>query len=152
MVANLKTNFILISLFLFCGSCDKTEFPDDKFSVKDTKYGECKPDTKAFAEEYLLLSAQENYWLNIDHINAIFNCEPGEIIVEASLEGDTITINQFETQSFVNCICPYDISFTVGPIPYQTYTLVLQRAGFERVRTKFTFSSGFEGRIDITST
>ena len=147
----MKISSILTVLVLFslCLSCDNDEFPDDPFSIKGTTYGSCKPITKSVIEEYLLVSVTDNYFLEVKHINALFNCAPGEIIVEGTCDGVNIFLNEYETEGYADCICPYDISFTIGPMNYGIYTFILQRGGFEVFRDQLVFNSETDKRIDI---
>lgn len=132
-------------------SCENSEFPDDQFSIKEIEYGTCKPTTKSTIEEYMLLSVNDNYFLKVEHINAMFNCSPGQIIVIASVKGNEVIINEYETEGNANCICPYDLDYVIGPLRYETYNLVLQRDGLEVYRGAINFKSNLDIKIDINT-
>ena len=137
----MKTKFLFIVLFIVAisTSCENNEFPDDQFSIKEIEYGTCKPTTKSTIEEYMLLSVNDNYFLKVEHINAMFNCSPGQIIVIATVERNEIIINEYETEGNMFCICPYDLNYVIGPLRYDTYNLVLQRDGLEVFREVINF-------------
>jgi hypothetical protein len=147
----MKSKYLIIALALLatCLSCDKSEFPAKDFSVDDINYGECKPMTKSVLEQYLLLSTTEDFYLSINHINAMFNCVPGQIIVDATLEENIITINEYSTENSANCICPYDLSFKIGPIKYDTYILSMNQANYEVLNVEIEFNDNTDLRIDI---
>lgn len=138
----------LLMLMTFA-TCDKGESQPEAFSIRDVTYGTCKPVTKSAIDEYLLLDVKDNDFLEIQHINALFNCSPGEIVVTAALESFEIVINEYETQATENCICPYDLSYVIGPLQHEVYTLILQRDGFEVFRRGFTFDSSTGLKLDL---
>ena len=74
------------------------------------------------------------------------------IIIEATLVGNNIQINEYETDHSANCICPYDLEFKIGPLRYDTYVLTLKKGGFEILVEEFVFKSDLNKRIDITKT
>jgi len=145
----IKALSILIVLLATLQSCDEIRYPDDEFSVSNLSYGDCKPDDKSENNEYLLLWVANDYFLNIDHINAIFNCEPGEIIVRARVEGKDIIIDEYSTQNLANCICPYDLKFNIGPIPYDTYNLIIMNSGMEIFNTEIDFDTNLNIKLNI---
>lgn len=132
-------------------SCEGTDYPEDEFSVSDVLYGSCKPVMKSDIEEYLLLKVKDNYYLDIEHINAWFNCEPGEIIVDASIEEATITINEYSTENLVNCICPYDLNYLIGPLYYGTYQLNLNKGGLNILSKEISFDAILDREINLGS-
>lgn len=51
--------------------------------------------------------------LILKHINAGFNCCPGEIIAEITFNGNQITIKEDETEHACHCLCLFDLDFEV---------------------------------------
>lgn len=65
--------------------------------------------------------------LYITHYNLLVNCsfEVGGIDVDIDIQGDTITINEYEHDGpLADCICFTDNSFQIAHMPHGTYTLV----------------------------
>jgi hypothetical protein len=59
--------------------------------------------------------------LELTHVNAAFNCCPGEITADITIAGDTITIVEREEQSLCDCSCLYNLEFEITnlePGPY----------------------------------
>ena len=148
----IKLLYFLFILTIIGLSCEDSKFPDEQFSVQDIKYGTCKPEMKSVLNEYVLLSVKDEYYISFDHINSYFNCSPGQIIIEATLDGNSIQINEYETDHSANCICPYDLEFIIGPLRYDTYILTVKRGGLEILVEEFVFKSNLNKRIDITKT
>ena len=149
-IMKIKLLYFLFILTIIGLSCEDSKFPDEQFSVQDIKYGTCKPATKSVLNEYILLSVKDEYYIDFNHINSYFNCSPGQIIIKATLVGNNIQINEYETDPSANCICPYDLEFRIGPLQYDTYVLTLKKGGFEILVEEFVFKSDLNKRIDIT--
>ena len=61
--------------------------------------------------------------LIVRHINAAFNCCPGEITADISIVNDTITIVEREAQPGCHCLCLYDLDYRFEHIESGTYTI-----------------------------
>jgi hypothetical protein len=61
--------------------------------------------------------------LYLDHINAGFNCCPGEIVADITITGGTITISEGETESACDCLCLFDVHYRIDDLPPGTYTI-----------------------------
>lgn len=147
----MRTNRTLLIILLFAAiaACKKDDLYGDQFALYDLTYGECKPVSKADIEEYLLLKIEEEKYLKVEHINAIFNCSPGKILGTATLIDYTIVIDEFETQSLENCVCPYDLTYVIGPMEYESYILKLMRGGFEIYSGTVYFNASTDTRINL---
>jgi hypothetical protein len=150
----MRTKFIY-PLFLFLlmalTSCKK-EFPKDPLALSDLSVTGCKTkgdNAKNVDPEYINIKTVENYYLRFSHINSFFNCEPGELTVSAEISADRITINENETTSSANCICPYDVVFKLGPLEYGTYTIIFQKGGLTFKEYSLTYKKSTDVRIDI---
>ncbi len=58
------------------------------------------------------------------HINAGFNCCPGNIFVDINQTGDSIIINEHSTESLCDCNCLYDVNILLENIKAKTYQVV----------------------------
>ncbi len=61
--------------------------------------------------------------LLLTHVNAAFNCCPGDITAEISFDNDTITIVERESESACRCLCLYDLEYRFENIEAGTYTI-----------------------------
>lgn len=149
---------IIISIFLHLIvssiSCKK-ESTNDPMSIYDLSVDGCKPmedDAKGdnpFPAEYITLKTIDNYYLLFNHINTIFNCQPGQITVTLSISNDTITLNEEESEYSADCVCPFDITFKLGPLEEGIYTIMFQK--FEGTFKKYSldFNKSSDIRIDL---
>lgn len=126
-------NFIFLSLMLSCEQGDVLK----NFSVDQITYEDChKKTVKSDLDEYVEYKTVDQSYLQINHFDVRFNCEPGKLLVDAEISNDTIVINETEETAGANCICPYDLSYRIGPLTYSTYTIQLQKS--TRVQAQFS--------------
>ncbi len=59
--------------------------------------------------------------LNLTHINAAFNCCPGEITADITLQGNNITITEDESEAACGCDCLFDIEYQITDLPTGVY-------------------------------
>lgn len=159
----LKTLLLtVIFLFLLLGGmgCEK-EFSNENIQIKDFSYFGCKEKTannvngfaavKGFkSDEYIEYRTDADGYLHIKHVNAVFNCCPGRIKADVSVEGNTISIVESETDPQCKCICDYDLAFNLGPLSNnKDYTLIFSRYKRELVRFTIKYSPSLEGKVDI---
>ncbi len=64
-----------------------------------------------------------NKILRLKHINAGFNCCPGEITADIYFKSDTLIIEEFESESLCDCNCLYDLEFEVGNLPGKVFII-----------------------------
>lgn len=61
--------------------------------------------------------------LKLNHINAGFNCCPGEISCDISFQNDTINIIEKELEHSCKCDCLFDLEIEIEGIEAKTYHL-----------------------------
>jgi hypothetical protein len=61
--------------------------------------------------------------LALTHVNAAFNCCPGEITADITIANGTITIVEHEEQSLCDCSCLYDLHFEITGLESGTYAV-----------------------------
>jgi len=150
MKATTIYSFLLISVFAF-SSCKK-EFPDDPFALTDLSVSGCNTkgdNTKGSEQEYITLKTLDDYYLLFNHINSIFNCEPGEITVSAEIISNEITITENESTAMANCVCPYDLEFKLGPLQYGDYHFIFTKAGLTFKEYNLDFKKSTDTQIDF---
>ncbi len=106
---------------------------------------------KTKQEESIILKMQNNNQLQIKHTNAIFNCCIEQLYVETSLLGDTIIINEKESETdyTCNCICPYDLEYSIINVPFKDYIIKLQKMNADYVQFNLNINSETETIIII---
>ena len=57
----------------------------------------------------------------LKHVNAIFNCCPEEIIIEAKIENGKIIYNSFHKVNGCHCYCLFDTYCKIGPLSFTKY-------------------------------
>jgi hypothetical protein len=65
----------------------------------------------------------ENNILNLKHVNAGFNCCPGEIIAYIHIDNNTINIIEKETDPHCRCLCLYDLDYEIKGIKPGEYVI-----------------------------
>jgi hypothetical protein len=61
--------------------------------------------------------------LRLRHINAGFNCCPGEITAEITFNGNIISITEIEQQQACRCLCLFDLDYEMINLPPGRYTI-----------------------------
>jgi len=61
--------------------------------------------------------------LLLNHINAGFNCYPGEITADIVFNGNIITITEMERDNTADCICLYDVDYRLENLSPGLYTI-----------------------------
>lgn len=61
--------------------------------------------------------------LTLRHINAGFNCCPGEITADITLNGNVITITEKEQLQDCRCLCLFDLDFEIVNLAAGSYTI-----------------------------
>jgi hypothetical protein len=145
----LLLSFLFFTLALtFC----KKGFPDDPLAVGNFSVTDCKTkgdNTKGTGPEYITIKTVDDYYLLFNHINSIFNCEPGQITVSIEIKSDTIFVDEGEESSLANCTCPYDLEFRLGPLHYGDYPVRFQKYGTTFKEYSLNYNKSTDVRIDI---
>jgi hypothetical protein len=126
----------LIILIILSGcSKDKPSEPEQQIEddpvVSRVEYGGCKTDKQdgklpeANSDRSCIRYSYDEGTesLELTHINAGFNCCPGEISLDMTIRGDTISIVETESQSWCRCLCLYDLSCRIDNLPPSEYTI-----------------------------
>ena len=149
-----------LMLTIGLGSCDNEDNESAKAGVQVRNFANsgCKNAGTARTRgglfpgrpEYIEYKAINDGYLSVNHVNAMFNCEPGELKMQATLEGHNIKILETEEQSFANCICPYDLYCEVGPLSDGDYTVIICKGSYEYEYAHFNISykKGLNGKFE----
>ncbi len=143
-------SFILATTLLF-SNCRKNV--NNFFEVKGFIHSDCKNNSqKTSLEESIKIKTLNDNTIQINHKNAVFNCCPGKLSAEGIIKNDTIIINERETEHSCNCICPYDLDYTIGKLEYGIYTIKLQIMDADYFQFKLNFHSNTDTTILINNT
>ncbi len=126
---------LIISFIISCESNTKSEaklelagaisaFSGCKYLNKTTglsKIIETLPDTLAAVEYFYDGESQ----LILTHINAGFNCCPGELYTEIINTDGDIMIEEFETEAACKCNCLYDLKIVIDDIVPGNYSFTI---------------------------
>jgi hypothetical protein len=58
-------------------------------------------------------------------------------------------MDENESSSLADCICPYDIDFKLGPLQYGTYILKFKRGGLTFKEYTLDFKKSTDIKIDL---
>jgi len=145
-----KTNctlFILAITLVINWSCERSKnnkliIEDKILQILNLNLEGCKSTKKnnSNTEEKIIFKTCDKYYLNINHINAVFNCSPEEIITSAEIENGKIIINSCEKSIAANCTCQYDLDFKTGPLEYSEYTVIMNHCGSKITEFQILFN------------
>lgn len=87
--------------------------------------------------------------LTLKHINAGFNCCPGEIHADISIDKGVIWVVESEAQAMCNCTCLYDLDFEINNLGTGEYVISIVEPYLDSHNEKLEFlldlSSSMEG-------
>jgi hypothetical protein len=147
---NIDMAKLFLMLILFAFGCEITD--QNKINLRDFKYEGCKETSnkKFYDNEYLRLKSNNSNCLEIEHINALFNCNPDKIFVEFECGNDQLSFNENEINPKVNCICPYDLEWQTGPLESKVYSLKFMRDQLIFAEFEIVFSTTLDTVINIS--
>jgi hypothetical protein len=141
----------LLIMTLITVVCKKGS-PDDPLTIMNLSVSDCKnkgDSNKGIDSEYITIKTVDDSYLAVNHVSSIFNCQPGEITITINVSGNELSLNENESSHSVNCVCPYDIYFKLGPLQYGTYILKFQKGGQTFKEYTIDFQKSADIRIDL---
>lgn len=121
---------LMLLMILWAVSCSKSNehISGSLVSHSDCKSGEKSSLTTGPADtlscvEYHYLP--ESKTLKVNHLNAGFNCCPGELSCHVSLENGKLTISEAEEAPQCSCMCLFDLNIEIPDLEPGIYTLRL---------------------------
>ena len=64
--------------------------------------------------------------LQIQHVNAGFNCCPGKIVANIQIENNSIVIKEQETEALCLCLCLFDVNYKIENLKPGKYQLKIK--------------------------
>lgn len=99
-----------------------------------------------FGAEYVEYKSKTDGYVYINHANVSYNCCSEEIDVTLTVTGNRISVVEKETDTSCNCLCPFDVSYEVGPLKAGKYILVINSHNTLH-EINFTYPS--DGRVEL---
>lgn len=99
--------------------------------------------------ETITLSAREGGWMLVEHNNSMFNCCTEQFIVKISSVDNTILVDEDEDNHSCNCVCPFDVSYEIGGLEKDVYTLVIRKGGLELLKEKIVYTNELKKTFTI---
>jgi len=131
----LLTVFAAIVLFIGC-----EKFKNNKIEIINISNTGCK-NTKEQIET-IRFKANNSQQLEITHSNTFFACCPnGTIKVESSHTDKTINLNELYTETNCNCLCAYDLNYTIANLEYGHYNINIYRSNDKYFELEIEFNS-----------
>lgn len=150
-------NLFFISILLICIGCEKErEKPPVKAIISNISHKGCKDmstRSTTFEGEYIAYKTVDKNYLSFKHVNAEFNCCPEKLLVDFTVKNNIITITEKEKVAGCKCLCNYDLSYTIGALPYGKYEIVIHKNEVQEfARFTIDFSANTEGKQPISHT
>jgi hypothetical protein len=127
--------FIVMLIAYIISGCEKSSVTDDgKPEGALIKYTDCKntitgisvTDTTPNNLDCIEYSYDDNDGiLTLKHINAGFNCCPGKITADISINSEAIIINEKEQEAGCHCDCLFDIDYEIKNLDSWTFRIVV---------------------------
>lgn len=153
------TALILGAIFIACSSnANMSNNMRGNYELRGTDITSCKTETRSADEgedktyvHVLEYEATDGGNLHLKDVNLVVSCSLQAMDVKTSLEGDVITIDEYEITGDVvsTCVCPVDFDVTVGPLEDGDYTLVYCISGQEQARISLHYDSSLKGSYTI---
>ncbi|MEJ2722956.1 MAG: hypothetical protein P8181_17740, partial [bacterium] len=87
------------------------------------QFGDGPPDIEPVIADCIFYRYDGVGVLNVTHVNAGFNCCPGELIASVDVANRIITITEGESEAGCRCLCLYDVEYEVVDLVPGTYTI-----------------------------
>ena len=82
----------------------------------------------------------DNGVLNLYHVNAGFNCCPGEILFDVGVNGREITIMEQEKEAGCYCLCLFDLTYEIKNLKPGIYTIIIDEPYVNESDDKLEFT------------
>jgi hypothetical protein len=97
-------------------------------------------------EDCVIYETVNDSSLKINRINAAFNCCFDYLLINIeTADNSTIKITEKENAGLCNCICLYDIEYTVGPLNYGLYSIDIYEQSGDTISFNIDFNKDTSG-------
>ncbi|MBN1699924.1 MAG: hypothetical protein JW881_20615 [Spirochaetales bacterium] len=120
------------TLFLISGCTDTGKAP--AAAGRLTESNGCKtfdektePETVSSGADCIVYRYDgESNTLALTHANACFNCCPGKIVSEVTIENNGIIITEAETEGYCDCLCLFDTDYEITDLSPGVYHITIK--------------------------
>lgn len=143
--------WIVCGLLALAGCTDTADNPARTIELKNFSNTGCKNDhvrtrSDNTNKEVFNYSCIHEGYLYVTHQNAIFNCCPIGLGAKISVEDNLLKVVEYESDGLCDCMCPFDLSYEVGPlVEGKTYILYVSQGGEESKVAEFEFQNSMTG-------
>lgn len=145
VVLSLLVAFFLVAIIC----CDGDDFPVSDIRLENFSNTGCKPVTRSSGSEgsYFELTATEGNMLYVKHVNAIFSCSSSSLGAKVEVDGNSITISEYDMTNSggiaTTCDCPYDLGYEIGPLKDGVSYSIIVITGWNKAIFDIVYSSTF---------
>lgn len=168
-----RSCLFLVAALLFVWGChsgdgnvmvedESSSIDNSQFALRNFSHSGCKKSVSTNRvvaaqnytpgqEEYIEYEGRESNYINISHLNSMFNCGVKEIGVEIAVSNDTIHLSEKMTEgSFLRCgYCPFDVMVDAGPLADGVYILIVAKEGMDYGKATIAFSPTAKGKMQL---
>ncbi len=131
-------NLLTIVLLLFaCSEEDniKDLSKSTDIKLKEVIFSGCKGNNvnSLSSESILIIPTSENS-IKVTHQNVMFNCCIENPNVKLDKSKNEIVIKESSTNPVCNCICPYDIEFSIENIEPGSYDFIVYYENLQKIK------------------
>lgn len=143
--------WIVCGLLMLAGCTDTADNSARTIELKNFSNTGCKNDhvrtrSDNTNKEVFNYSCIHEGYLYVTHQNAIFNCCPIGLGAKISVEDNLLKVVEYESDGLCDCMCPFDLSYEVGPlVEGKTYILYVSQGGEESKVAEFEFQNSMTG-------
>ena len=102
---------------------DRSDKISSDISITEYSFSKCKEE---MLENRSTEITCDNRSLHITHKDILLNCGFETINITSLVNKDTIELNIEETPQDANCVCPVDISYSIGEFEKEIYVLLIK--------------------------
>ncbi|MCK4943174.1 MAG: hypothetical protein KAS65_06345 [Candidatus Aminicenantes bacterium] len=147
---------VFVSVALLVVSCKDSQVDELLPSGTLVEYQGCKEwttgietGTDVAKNQDCIEYAYDGQTLILKHVNAGFNCCPGEILADIDIVGNLITITENEQEAGCFCLCLFDLDFRIENLDPGEYTICIiepyVQVGDEILEFTIQLTSGASG-------
>ena len=153
---------VLTGLFVFSTGCDLFEEEEKSSNPVGTltSFMGCKSTrmierTGHMSSDDCILWSYGNNTLFLTHLNACFNCCPGQIYASIGINDNHILIREREAQAACDCLCLFDLDYRITDLPSGSYVLEIEEpyvkySALDPLIMTLTLRDGSSGEFCIT--
>lgn len=130
------------------GTVNTSAFKLNYFAHTGCKQANVKGTRAADSDaEYFKCTAQAEGVLSITHVNSVFCCDAENMKTRVEASGNEIRVYESCDDSGANCVCPYDLTYDVGPLNEGKYRVIVYKNNLEYTWFEIVYNSDTQENI-----